>query len=78
MQLKDDDTAFKAFGIELGINMSKKLLEYGAPGLHFYTLNHSHITVQILSSIGITPNVQDVIQTESNESLHHATATLVA
>ncbi|CAN0070831.1 unnamed protein product, partial [Discosporangium mesarthrocarpum] len=36
---KDDEQAIKAFGVEYGVQTCKELLQLGAPGLHFYTLN---------------------------------------
>lgn len=46
------DEAFKAFGIQEGVDMCKKLLEGGAPGLHFYTLNLEKVVVGILKGLG--------------------------
>jgi methylenetetrahydrofolate reductase (NADPH) len=46
------DDAFKAWGIELGTEMCRDLLEKGAPGLHFYTLNLEKVVVGILKQIG--------------------------
>ena len=37
-----------AIGIEWARDQCRVLLEGGAPGLHFYTLNRSHSTQEIL------------------------------
>lgn len=46
------DEAFKEFGIREGVDMCRKLLEGGAPGLHFYTLNLEKVVVGILKGLG--------------------------
>lgn len=51
-ELKDDAAAVKAYGVELGISMCKRLKELGAPGYHFYTLNTSPVTIAILEGLG--------------------------
>lgn len=48
---QDDPGAVMAIGIEHAIDQCRKLLEGGAPGLHFYTLNRSHATRGILAAL---------------------------
>jgi len=38
-------------GVDFSISQCRELMEKGAPGLHFYTLNKSRATVDIFSSI---------------------------
>ena len=42
-------------GVELACRLSSDLLELGAPGLHFYTLNRSSATREIYSALGLAP-----------------------
>lgn len=44
----DDRGAIQAFGVELVSKLCQRLLEGGAPGLHFYTMNQSGPTLAIL------------------------------
>jgi methylenetetrahydrofolate reductase (NADPH) len=46
-----DGDAVRQIGIEHAVLQSKALLAGGAPGIHFYTLNRSHATVEILEAI---------------------------
>jgi methylenetetrahydrofolate reductase (NADPH) len=47
----DDPGAVMAVGIEHAISQCRELLEGGAPGIHFYTLNKSHATRSVLSAL---------------------------
>ena len=52
-RLGNDDEAAIEFGIEYATNQCRELLRAGAPGLHFYTLNKSRSTVQVLKNLGL-------------------------
>jgi methylenetetrahydrofolate reductase (NADPH) len=52
-ELGDDDNAAMEFGIEYATRQCEELLRAGVPGLHFYTLNKSYSTVQVLRNLGL-------------------------
>ncbi|MGB7400112.1 methylenetetrahydrofolate reductase [NAD(P)H] [Castellaniella sp.] len=49
----DDKASIRAFGIDVITDLCARLLQNGAPGLHFYTLNHADAVVQICDNLGV-------------------------
>lgn len=49
--IQDDPAKVMAAGIEHAIIQCRELMERGAPGLHFYTLNKSYATRSILAAV---------------------------
>lgn len=50
--LQDDLPALREFGLDVVTSLCQKLLDGGAPGLHFYTLNRAEPTLAIWDRIG--------------------------
>ena len=51
--LGDDVDAVRAFGLDLVTRLCERLLAGGAPGLHFYSMNQSALTLEISKRLGI-------------------------
>lgn len=49
----DDVDSIKAFGVELVSELCETLLENGAPGLHFYTMNQVEPNLSIIKNLGL-------------------------
>jgi len=47
----DDAESIKDFGAEFMSSMCQRLLDMGAPGLHFYTMNQSEASLRIWSNL---------------------------
>jgi methylenetetrahydrofolate reductase (NADPH) len=50
----DDAASIRAFGLDVVTRMCASLVERGAPGLHFYTLNQPTLTASIWRTLGLT------------------------
>lgn len=51
----EDLESVKAFGLELVTELCETLLDNGAPGLHFYTMNQTEPTATLLRNLGLDP-----------------------
>lgn len=51
--LRDDEEATREAGIEFAVKQCRDLLERGAPGLHFFTLNKVEPTKEIWKRLGL-------------------------
>jgi methylenetetrahydrofolate reductase (NADPH) len=49
----DDKEAIRAFGHDVVVEMCQRLLDKGAPGLHFYTMNQSAPTLKLWRELGL-------------------------
>lgn len=49
----DDKASIRAFGEDVVTDLCHQLLEAGAPGLHFYTLNQSSATLALWRNLGL-------------------------
>jgi methylenetetrahydrofolate reductase (NADPH) len=49
----DDPKAFRAAGMDETARLCERLLAEGVPGLHFYTLNRSPATVELVNRLGL-------------------------
>lgn len=49
----DDQKSIQQFGLEVVYKLCDTLVQHGAPGLHFYTLNHSEPCLSLIHSLGL-------------------------
>jgi methylenetetrahydrofolate reductase (NADPH) len=55
----DDIESIRAFGHEVVLNMCRRLLEGGAPGIHFYTMNQAGPSLRLWRELGL-PGSQEI------------------
>ena len=51
LQSFEDDASLRAFGTDFVCRLCERLLQGGAPGLHFYTLNRATATLDIVNQL---------------------------
>ena len=51
----DDAASIRAFGLDVVASLCERLISGGAPGLHFYTMNQSALTVELCKRLGLAP-----------------------
>ena len=49
----DDAASVRAFGIEVVARLCERLMAGGAPGIHFYTLNQSALSLDVCRRLGL-------------------------
>lgn len=50
----DDTDSVRALGLDVVTELCERLLREGAPGLHFYSMNQSSLTLEVCRRIGFT------------------------
>jgi methylenetetrahydrofolate reductase (NADPH) len=43
----DDTASIRAFGLDVVTKLCERLISGGAPGIHFYTMNQSELTLEL-------------------------------
>ena len=49
----DDSESIRKFGIEVVTQLCETLIESGAPGIHFYSMNQTEPTLTICKNLGL-------------------------
>ena len=56
--MSDDTARIRAFGLDIVTNLCERLIAGGAPGLHFYTMNQSALSLEICKRVGLIPETR--------------------
>jgi methylenetetrahydrofolate reductase (NADPH) len=51
----DDTASIRAFGLDVVTGLCERLIAGGAPGIHFYTMNQSALTLELCRRLGLAP-----------------------
>lgn len=51
----DDRDSIRAFGLDVVTELCQRLIERGAPGLHFYSMNQAGLTLELCKRLGLVP-----------------------
>lgn len=51
----DDAASIRAFGLDVVAALCERLIAGGAPGIHFYTMNQSALTLELCRRLGLGP-----------------------
>jgi methylenetetrahydrofolate reductase (NADPH) len=49
----DDSDSIRAFGLDVVTELCQRLIERGAPGLHFYSMNQAGLTLELCRRLGL-------------------------
>src|SRR5690606_32151762 len=49
----DDAASIRAFGLDVVTELCRRLLDTGAPGLHFYSMNQAELTLDTCQRLGL-------------------------
>jgi len=50
----DDAASIRAFGLDVVTSLCERLIAGGAPGIHFYTMNQSALTLELCKRLGLS------------------------
>jgi methylenetetrahydrofolate reductase (NADPH) len=53
----DDAASIRAFGLDVIARLCERLIEGGAPGIHFYTLNQAPLVLELCKRLGLGAKV---------------------
>lgn len=50
---QNDPASLRSLGIDIAVHLCEDVVALGATGIHFYTLNQSHFTVDVLNQLSV-------------------------